>query len=112
MWRYGTTPSPSTSGRCISPTSAQRGHRHPGNIDAIRALTGFEDAEASIEATNRSLGITTVFLPGTTRPVPHVMEGEHPGRAAVRAAHAGFASVGFKGSEEPTSDDGSEMGDA
>ncbi|MGH8915515.1 MAG: hypothetical protein ACRDZM_13485 [Acidimicrobiia bacterium] len=84
----------------------------PENIDAIRALTGFEDAEASTEATNRSLGITTVFLPGTTRPVPHVKEGEHPGLAAVRAAHAGLASVGFKGSEEPTSDDGSEMGDA
>lgn len=74
----------------------------PENIDAIRALTGFSDAEASIEATNRSLGITTSFLPSTSRPVPHVVEGEHPGLAAVRAAHAGFASVGFKGSEEPT----------
>lgn len=74
----------------------------PENIDAIRALTGFADGEASIEATNHSLGITTSFLPSTTRPVPHVVEGEHPGLAAVRAAHAGFASAGFKGSEEPT----------
>lgn len=74
----------------------------PENIDAIRALTGFADGEASIEATNRSLGITNSFLPSTTRPVPHVVEGEHPGLAAVRSAHAGFASVGFKGSEEPT----------
>lgn len=78
----------------------------PENIDAIRALTGFEDAAASIEATNRSLGITLSFLPATTRPVPHVVEGEHPGLAAVRAAHAGFASLGFKGSEEPTGNDG------
>lgn len=74
----------------------------PENIDAIRALTGYGDAAASIEATNRSLGITTSFLPSTARPVPHVVEGEHPGLAAVRAAHAGFASVGYKGSEEPT----------
>jgi hypothetical protein len=74
----------------------------PENIGAIRALTGFENAEASIEATNRSLGITTAFLPATTRPVPHVVEGEHPGLAAVRVAHAGFVSLGFKGSEEPT----------
>lgn len=74
----------------------------PENIDAIRALNGFVDAEASIETTDRSLGITTAFLPATTRPIPHVVEGEHPGLAAVRAAHAGFASVGFKGSEEPT----------
>lgn len=83
----------------------------PENIDAIRALTGFVDAEASIDATNRSLGITTAFLPATTRPVPHVVEGEHPGLAAVRAAHAGFAEMGFKGSEEPTNED-SVRGDA
>jgi glyceraldehyde-3-phosphate dehydrogenase (NAD(P)) len=74
----------------------------PENIDAIRALTGFTDAAASIEATNRSLGITTAFLPTTAKPVSHVVEGEHPGLAAVRAAHARFATIGFRGSEEPT----------
>ena len=48
---------------------------YPENIGAIRALTGFENTEASIEATNCSLGITTAFLPATTRPVPHVGRG-------------------------------------
>lgn len=82
----------------------------PENIDAIRALTGFADAKASIDTTNLSLGITTSFLPTTTRPIPHVVEGEHPGLAAVRAAHAEFAAVGFKGSEEPTGNNGSGKG--
>lgn len=76
----------------------------PENIDAIRALAGRPDGNASIEATNRSLGITTAFLPGTEPPVEHVAgdEVDHPGMEAVRARHAAFAAVGFKGAEEPT----------
>ena len=76
----------------------------PENVDAIRALAGRGDAAASIEATNRSLGVTTTFLPATTTPIDHVSGSgvDHPGMAAVRARHAEFAAVGFKGAEEPT----------
>ena len=79
----------------------------PENIDAIRALAGRPDATASIEATDRALGITTSFLPATTLPIDHVGGGdmEHPALAAVRARHAEFAAVGFKGAEEPTSEE-------
>lgn len=78
----------------------------PENVDAIRALAGRGDAAASIEATNRSLGITTAFLPATTPPIDHVPgDIEHPALAAVRTRHAEFASVGFKGAEEPTGEE-------
>jgi glyceraldehyde-3-phosphate dehydrogenase (NAD(P)) len=79
----------------------------PENIDAIRALAGRPDAAASIEATDRSLGITTAFLPATTQPIEHVTgdEAEHPAMAAVRARHAEFATMGYKGAEEPTSEE-------
>jgi len=77
----------------------------PETVDCIRALTGIEtDGAASIAKTDRSLGVTKTFLPATTKPIAHVTEDDiaHPGMAAVRAAHARFAEVGFKGSEEPT----------
>jgi glyceraldehyde-3-phosphate dehydrogenase (NAD(P)) len=70
----------------------------PENIDAIRALAGRPDAAASIETTNKSLGITTAFLPATEPVVEHVSGEtvEHPGMDAVRAGHAVFASMGMK----------------
>ena len=74
----------------------------PEVIGAIRALTGFENAEASIEATNRSLGITTAFVSGDQQ------AGSTRGRGRASWAGGGeggprrFVSVGFKGSEEPT----------
>jgi glyceraldehyde-3-phosphate dehydrogenase (NAD(P)) len=76
----------------------------PENIDAIRALSGVADAGASIQATNRSLGIASAFLPSTDPVVEHLAGDtiEHPGMEAVRARHAGFAAVGFRGAEEPT----------
>lgn len=77
----------------------------PETIDCIRALTGIEpDGAASIAMTDRSLGVTKTFLPATTKPIAHVTDADitHPGIAAVRAAHAKFAEVGFRGSEEPT----------
>lgn len=77
----------------------------PENIDCIRALSGRRpDAEMSIEATDHSLGITPTFLPATTRPIEHVTgpEVDHPGVEAVRARHAEFRGVGYKGAEEPT----------
>jgi glyceraldehyde-3-phosphate dehydrogenase (NAD(P)+) (phosphorylating) len=76
----------------------------PENIDAIRALAGRPDGAASIEATNRSLGITTAFLPSTEPPIEHVTgeTADHPGLEAVKARHAAFMAVGFKGAEEPT----------
>lgn len=77
----------------------------PENIDCIRALTGVvADGAASIERTDRSLGIMPAFLPSTTRPIAHfAAEGvPHPDMEAVRATHAAFAGVGFKGAEEPT----------
>jgi len=77
----------------------------PENIDCIRALTRREpDADASIESTDRSLGITSSFLPATSRPLEHVTDPavEHPGVEAVRARHAEFRGMGFKGAEEPT----------
>jgi glyceraldehyde-3-phosphate dehydrogenase (NAD(P)) len=79
----------------------------PENIDAIRALAGRADAAASIEATDESLGIRTAFLPATTLPIPHITgdEAEHPALAAVRARHAEFATMGYKGAEEPTSEE-------
>ena len=51
-------------------------------------------------------GITKSFLPATTRAIAHVTDADiaHPGIAAVRAAHAGFAEVGFKSAEEPIDD--------
>ncbi len=75
----------------------------PENIDAIRALTGLADGATSIEMTNRALGITTAFLPATDEPVVHVAgsDVEHPALAAVRARHAEFAQIGFKGAEKP-----------
>ena len=79
----------------------------PENIDAIRALTGHPDGAASIEATNQALGITTAFLPATDRPIDHIAgrEVDHAAMAAVRARHAEFAAVGFKGAEEPSEEE-------
>ena len=77
----------------------------PETIDCIRALTGIEtDGSVSIAKPDRSLGITKTFLPATTKPIAHVTDADiaQPGIAAVRAAHARFAEVGFRGSEEPT----------
>ena len=76
----------------------------PENIDCIRALAGHPNADKSIDATDRSLGITTAFLPITTRPIDHIAGPEVPHRAlqAVRARHTEFAEIGFKGAEEPT----------
>lgn len=77
----------------------------PETVDCIRALTGIErDGAASIAKTDAALGITKTFLPATTTPIAHVTDADiaHPGIAGVRAAHARFAEVGFKGSEEPT----------
>jgi len=77
----------------------------PETVDCIRALTGIEtDGAASIAKTDRSLGVTKMFLPATTKPIAHAADAgiAHPGIAAVRPAHAGVAEVGFKGSEEPT----------
>ncbi len=50
------------------------------------------------------LGITTAFLPATEPPIEHVTgeTADHPGLEAVRARHAAFVAVGFKGAEEPT----------
>jgi glyceraldehyde-3-phosphate dehydrogenase (NAD(P)) len=76
----------------------------PENIDCIRALTGLEaDGAASIEKTNAALGITKTFLPATSSPIPHLAgpRVEHPGIEAVRATHAEFMEIGFKGAEEP-----------
>lgn len=77
----------------------------PETVDCIRALTGVErDGAASIAKTDAALGITKSFLPATTAPITHVTDADiaHPGMAGMRAAHARFAEVGFKGSEEPT----------
>ncbi len=72
----------------------------PENIDCIRALTGLEsDPARSMEKTDRSLGITTTFLPATTR--TSVELDGHPAKDAVRATHAAFREAGFKGAEEP-----------
>lgn len=76
----------------------------PENIDCIRALTGLErDAQASIQKTDAALGITKTFLPATTQPIAHLAGPDvaHPAIEAVRATHAGFHDVGFKGAEEP-----------
>jgi glyceraldehyde-3-phosphate dehydrogenase (NAD(P)) len=77
----------------------------PENVDCIRALTGLEaDGARSIEKTNAAMGITKSFLPSTTQVIPHVAgpDVSHPAIAAVRATHAEFKGIGFKGSEEPT----------
>lgn len=77
----------------------------PETIDCIRALTEAEtDAAASIAKTDSSLGVTKAFLPATTAPTAHVTDPDihHPGTAALRATHARFTEVGYKGSEEPT----------
>lgn len=77
----------------------------PETVDCIRALSGIEpDGAASIRKTDAAMGISNSFLPATTRPIAHVTGPEiaHPAVEAVRATHAGFAGVGFKGSEEPT----------
>ena len=70
----------------------------PENIDAIRALTGIEkDARASIEKTNRSMGIVKSFLPKTIpEEVVHAKMGE-----ALKTAQREFLQEGFKGAEEP-----------
>ena len=76
----------------------------PETVDCIRALTGLEtDGARSIEKTDAALGITKTFLPATTRPIPHQFGPEvpHPAIEAVRATHAEFMEVGFKGAEEP-----------
>ncbi|HET9516797.1 MAG TPA: type II glyceraldehyde-3-phosphate dehydrogenase [Actinoplanes sp.] len=76
----------------------------PENVDCIRALTGLEtDGAKSIEKTDAALGITKTFLPSTTRPIAHLAAADvaHPGVEAVRARHAEFMAVGFKGAEEP-----------
>jgi glyceraldehyde-3-phosphate dehydrogenase (NAD(P)) len=71
----------------------------PENVDAIRALTGIErDAAASIEATDRSLGITKSLLPRT---VPEAAEHAEMGRE-LQAARRRFIEAGYKGAEEPT----------
>lgn len=77
----------------------------PENIDCIRALAGREpDGDASIKATDRSLGVAYSFLPATSRTLEHVTDPavEHPGMDAVRTRHAEFRGMGFKGAEEPT----------
>lgn len=77
----------------------------PENIDCIRALSGREpDGDASIRSTDLSLGIAASFLPATSRPLDHVIgpSVDHPGLEAVRARHAEFRGVGYKGAEEPT----------
>lgn len=77
----------------------------PENVDCVRALVGRQPAaEASIEATDRSLGIAPSFLPATTRPLEHVTgpEVDHPGVESVRSRHAEFRGLGYKGAEEPT----------
>jgi glyceraldehyde-3-phosphate dehydrogenase (NAD(P)) len=76
----------------------------PENIDCIRALTNIEqDGIRSIEKTDAALGITKTFLPRTTQPIEHLAgrEIEHPEIEAIRATHAEFMSIGFKGHEEP-----------
>ena len=67
-------------------------------------MTGIEaDGAKSIEKTNAALGITKTFLPKPTQPIEHLAgaEAEHPEIEAVRATHAEFMSIGFKGHEEP-----------
>ena len=76
----------------------------PENIDCIRALTGIEaDGAKSIEKTNATLGITKTFLPKNSQPIEHLAGAEvaHTEIEAVRATHAEFMSIGFKGHEEP-----------
>ena len=61
----------------------------PENIDCIRALTGLEtDAARSIEKTDQSLGITSTFLPATTRPA--AARNGHPAVETVSATRAAF----------------------
>jgi len=73
----------------------------PENVDCIRALTGLEpDAARSIEKTDRSLGVTSTFLPATIG--SHAEHNGHSGMDGVRATHAAFREVGFKGAEEPS----------
>lgn len=76
-----------------------------GSDYRVRALAGREsDGTASIESTDRSLGIASSFLPAISRPLTYVTGPavEHRGMQAVRARHAEFRGVGFKGAEEPT----------
>ncbi len=70
----------------------------PETIDCIRALTASEtDGAASIERTDRALGITKSFLPQTL----HETETHaHMGEALARAPRP-YADAGFKGAEEP-----------
>lgn len=80
----------------------------PENIDCIRALTGLEtDGATSIQKTNTALGVTKSFLPITTKPITHLAGADvpHPAIDAVRATHAEFRGLGFKGAEEPTEPD-------
>lgn len=70
----------------------------PEDVDAIRAMTGIErDAAASIEKTDRALGVVRSFLPRTL--------GEEADHAAMHERLAGRPDrmeEGFKGAEEPT----------
>lgn len=70
----------------------------PETIDAIRAMTGIEiDWVKSVEKTNNSLGIMKSFLPRT---VPEKAVHAEMARR-LEAAQYEFASIGFKGAEEP-----------
>ncbi|HEX9015992.1 MAG TPA: type II glyceraldehyde-3-phosphate dehydrogenase [Chloroflexota bacterium] len=69
----------------------------PENVDCIRALTGVEtSAAASMEKTDRTLGIVKEFLPSSHR-------AHAPGTfaAAFNTVQARYMEEGFKGSEEP-----------
>jgi len=70
----------------------------PETIDAIRALTGIEtDWVKSVEKTNASLGIIKSFFP---RSLPEKQIHAEMAKR-LEAAQYEFASMGFKGSEEP-----------
>ena len=71
----------------------------PETIDAIRALAGSEaDGQASIEKTDRTLGILKSYLPGTIPEAAiHAEMGE-----ALRDEEWQYVDEGYKGSEEPT----------
>ncbi|MGE5620428.1 MAG: type II glyceraldehyde-3-phosphate dehydrogenase [Sphingomonadaceae bacterium] len=70
----------------------------PENVDCIRALTGIEtDAAASIQKTDRSMGIVKNFLPATIRE-----EGKAPTLAeAFGSMRSRYMEESFKGAEEP-----------
>lgn len=70
----------------------------PENVDAVRALSGIETSgAASIEKTDRALGVVKSFLPKTMpEETTHVAMGE-----ALEAARQRYIDEGLKGSEEP-----------